>query len=350
MTSIARRLSLATVFGIALPIASVRAASFDCSHASTRRERTICTTSVLSNADKMLDAQYRKDVSQLDGVGATSLRDDQRAWLKTLDIVCRRQDFDERGYRTCLSNEYAEREDRLRDAVLSSGGMTIYYVDRVVLSHYNYFGPDNLYESYVVHYPQIDRPDTEETTWNRRLANVPDPNFSCRGDSRVVAMYLVDVDLLVPSLIWTKERSDKFVCTPIGTLPSFDTRFFQTVTVMRPSLHPATAEDVFLTGSDWSTFLDRALTENNGQLDNEEGCDPSGFAPGAEHDAIRDPATWHFSYRNDGIQGMYVMLPNNDRGCPTGIGFLSSGLVPWKGIAPYLRPDVAQALEARRRW
>ena len=312
----------------------------------------ICADPELSKLDETLDATYRADLSKLDEVGATSIRSDQQLWLKSLDVPCLPVEGAGGGIRACLHFRYSERVYRLRHAVLRNEDDTmIYYVDRSVPGQFDWYGSNRVYESYVVHYPQIDRPNAAELAWNERVAKAPDPNLSCRGQARMTAMYDVDIDVILRGFVWATGSSDRFSCTGGGVdRPSFEHRVSRSVTVLGPDLRPAGPEDVFRPGSGWSAFLDRALVANVRQLGDEDGCDPSRLPVAVEHAAARDPTQWGFSYRDGSIEGMFVYLPGDDYGCRNGIRLDSSGLIPWKDLAPYLRPDIARALAAKSSW
>src|SRR5690554_4071109 len=71
----------------ALP-AAAGAASFDCTKASTPREKTICATPELSKADEEIAANYEAAMSKLSPEGAARLRDGQRSWLAFLGKAC----------------------------------------------------------------------------------------------------------------------------------------------------------------------------------------------------------------------------------------------------------------------
>ena len=246
--------SLRSLFPVAFLLAgsilhghAAQAASFDCRKATTARERMICADPELSKLDETLDATYRADLSKLDEVGATSIRSDQQLWLKSLDVPCLPVEGAGEGIRACLHFRYSERVYRLRHAVLRNEDDTmIYYVDRSVPGQFDWYGPNRVYESYVLHYPQIDRPNAAELAWNERVAKVPDPNLSCRGQARMTAMYDVDIDVIHRGFVWATVSSGVFSCTGGGVdRPSFEHRVSRSVTVLGLDLRPASPEDVF---------------------------------------------------------------------------------------------------------
>ena len=189
----------------------------------------------LSKLDDKLDAEYRADLSELHEIGAAAIRSEQRAWLKAVGLVCRAPPH--LSGRDCLRQFYAQRVGTLRDAVIKVGNTTIYYLDPVSPGQVGYFHDILFVETYMVRYPQIDRPDAAGLAWNRVVARVPDPNLACQGQSRLEPLYLVTILELDPGLIRTLTHSTRFVCSPDGGEPDLDDQEFVTDTVLRPSPH-----------------------------------------------------------------------------------------------------------------
>ena len=302
LTSILRLLWVAACCGGALQVVAARAASLHCSEAPTTRETTICSDHELSRAEAELDRVYHADLAKLTSVGAASIRADQRAWLKAVDLICRStsphdpRNTSQSSTQSCLRLLYGLRVERLRESVVNSGGMTLYDVERVVVGHYPYFNQRDFSVSYDVRYPQFDRPDAGESVWNRSVAQVRDAHLSCRGMSRVLQTYSINIRLLVPGLVWTNEQSIRFNCAPEGTEQSEEDHNFDAVTVLRPTARPAVGENLFLPGTGWAAFLDGAVIASFRKLYDGNGCKLSRLPLEAEHAASRDPTKWAFSY------------------------------------------------------
>ena len=101
----------------ALP-AAAGAASFDCTKASTPREKTICAAPELSGADEEIAANYEAAMSKLSPEGAARLRDGQRSWLAFLGKAC------PKGGAECLAPFMKDRVEFLSGAVSVEGGNT----------------------------------------------------------------------------------------------------------------------------------------------------------------------------------------------------------------------------------
>lgn len=101
----------------------------DCDSPRDDREQTTCLGIDLRLADTTLDRTYSALMASLDQSARTKLRDEQRAWLKQRDKVCRldsRETNRERWYQEILQDNYQAvcvlRVTRQRDAELRSWG------------------------------------------------------------------------------------------------------------------------------------------------------------------------------------------------------------------------------------
>jgi len=81
---------------------SVAAADFDCAKASTNVEKAICADAELSSLDEQIGRAYREALRRGSSDEQSSLRSEERAWLKARD-ACGARDH------ACLVDRYRER-------------------------------------------------------------------------------------------------------------------------------------------------------------------------------------------------------------------------------------------------
>jgi uncharacterized protein len=106
--------------------------SFDCEKAKSAGERTICRDAALSEADRKLDAAYRRLKSTMTATSFATVRKSQRDWLAYVAKSCRSdgampEDVVARDeLKDCLDGNYADRADRLDGAkVFKSGALAL---------------------------------------------------------------------------------------------------------------------------------------------------------------------------------------------------------------------------------
>lgn len=85
------------------------AASFDCSKASTKIEKTICSNNQLSTLDNELSKYFINLKSQLDHKDFKILLREQRKWIKDRNRTCENR----RGMERCLTSTYENRINTL---------------------------------------------------------------------------------------------------------------------------------------------------------------------------------------------------------------------------------------------
>ena len=105
--------------------------SFDCAKAKSAGEQTICRDAALSEADRKLDAAYRRLKSTMTAASFATVQKSQRDWLAYVGKSCRadgpmphdqgaRNDLKE-----CLDENYTDRADRLDRATVSKAGSLV---------------------------------------------------------------------------------------------------------------------------------------------------------------------------------------------------------------------------------
>lgn len=87
-----------------------QAASFDCSKASTSIEKTLCADAALSDLDELLLQHYKK--AQVHAATPDALKDQQKAWLKTVRDACTDA--------KCLKRAYKARIGELTDVLVNA--------------------------------------------------------------------------------------------------------------------------------------------------------------------------------------------------------------------------------------
>jgi uncharacterized protein len=106
--------------------------SFDCTKARSAGEQTICRDAALSEADRKLDAAYRRLKSTMTGASFATVRTSQRDWLAYVAKSCRADGpmpedaGDRNALQGCLDDNYADRAARLDAAkVVKAGALAL---------------------------------------------------------------------------------------------------------------------------------------------------------------------------------------------------------------------------------
>ena len=88
--------------------------SFDCSHASTQREKAVCGSSDLRDLDTQLAAAYKRVHNGVSPTSAAFVLADQRDWLRSSDAACAQKTRGQATLAGCLTDEYSVRLDALK--------------------------------------------------------------------------------------------------------------------------------------------------------------------------------------------------------------------------------------------
>jgi uncharacterized protein len=102
--------------------------SFDCAKAKSAGEQTICRDAALSEADRKLDAAYRRLKSTMTAASFATVQKSQRDWLAYVGKSCRAdgpmpEDAGDRStLEGCLDDNYTDRAQRLGAAEIAKAG------------------------------------------------------------------------------------------------------------------------------------------------------------------------------------------------------------------------------------
>ena len=99
-------------------------AGFDCAHAISAREKTICADPALSALDGQLGRLYRERRALLTPQGAKLLQESERSWLRFVETVCSSDGPANKSWlsiRFCLTRRYNDRLRQLQDAAQKVG-------------------------------------------------------------------------------------------------------------------------------------------------------------------------------------------------------------------------------------
>ncbi len=95
-------------------------ASFDCAHASSATEKTICTVRQLAEADVVMASIYKSLLSDLSFAEQTQLKKDQLSWLRARDHCS-----NEKNNIGCLKDAYKNRTEVLKKRQSTSNSETV---------------------------------------------------------------------------------------------------------------------------------------------------------------------------------------------------------------------------------
>jgi len=319
------------VAGLAL-VGSSFAASFDCGHAASPREKLICSDPTLSDLDSKLGRLYQERRALLSPHGADLLQTSERSWLTYTATVCTLAVPDHAVWsqqpKNCLALKYRDRLKQLSYAGEKVGPFLFNRIDFFSAEP----APDNSGQTlgfYVQHigYPQIDGPSSSQADeWNRQSAKTLEPSSYCgQGDSNgdEDADYVVGyatqrfISVKLSSFIYCHGAAH-------GTFGSGAVNM-----VLQPTVRPATEQDIFGPNDDWvnkfQQILWKAVTKN--------GWRPLGDAYSEIESDVEDdfiqPARWIFT-----IDGLRIAFSAYDAGCyqcnPPPV------TVPWSEIKPLL--------------
>ena len=168
------------------------AASFDCAHATSVRDKTICADPGLSALDGQLGRLYRERRALLSPQGAELLQQSERSWLRFVGTVCSPDGPANEPWKTrksCLQRQYNERIKQLGMVAQKIGP---YLFNRIDLFSAQPSADDTGMENgfFVQHaaYPQIDNANSPEAqTWNQaNVRHLPVEGDCGPGDYDVV--------------------------------------------------------------------------------------------------------------------------------------------------------------------
>jgi len=301
-------------------------ASFDCSHATTAREKTICGNPALSALDGQLGHLYRERRALLSSQGAQLLQESERSWIRFVGIVCASDGPENKPWlsrKFCLTRQYNDRVKQLQNAGEKLGP---YVFNRIDLYAAQPSGDETGSATgfYIQHtaYPQIDNADSPELqAWNRANVRGLQKDGDCGPGDYDVDYKVGYANAHFVSVQW----SDSTYChgTPhgFGGVKSNNT-------VLLPRLRPLTPQDLFGSGDAWASILkDRFWTALTAA-----GWSPPDNQPDVKRELEGDfiqSDRWLFT--KDGLQ---VAFGSYEGGCyactPQPV------TVPWSELEPLL--------------
>jgi uncharacterized protein len=307
----------------ALTLVALTQPSFDCAKAHSPLEKIICTDPKLAAADRKMADAYRAALSRVSPPGQQSLRDGQRQWLAMIDTYCTPQKADEA--RSCLENEYDERNTRLAKAVQRTGGFTIRGVDVYRLTEVtdpqDTNGGHSGFQTTDLAYPQIDAPKTEAERAFNGLMQKDAKTQESRGDGDTSTdRYLDFSDVAATPRMISVTVTDSFYEHGMPHPQSSS----HVVHWLLPEGRPLKASDVFKAGTPWQEVLRARCFA---------GVKQYGFIKTAKDlvGVVEDPQDWSF-----GPKGLTV---NFD---PYQVASYADGApevsIPWSDLRAYLAP------------
>jgi len=281
-------------------------ASFDCAHATSAREKTICGDPALSSLDGQLGRLYREKLALLSQPGAKLLQDSERSWLRFIGTVCASDGPENKLWlsrRFCLTRRYNDRIRELQEVARVGP----YVFNRVDLYAAQPSGDETGSATgfYVQHaaYPQIDNANSPELrTWNQENVHRLPKDGDCGPGDYDVGYKVGYANPRFISVQWTDSTYCHGTAHGFGSVKSSNT-------VLGPHLRPLTSQDLFGSGEAWTS----ALKERFWTTLTHSGWSPpdnqSDIKQQLEDDFVQ-PDRWLFT--QDGLQ---VAFASYEGGC-----------------------------------
>ena len=227
--------------------------SFDCTQATSAREKVICGDLALSALDGELGRLYRDKGALLSPEGAKLLQESERSWLHYIGIVCSSDDPDGKPWlsrKWCLTRRYNERVKQLQAAAQRVGP---YVFNRIDVYAARPSGDETGSSTgfYIQHaaYPQIDNAKSPEArAWNK--ANVRDlpTEGDCGPGDYDVEYELGYANAHFVSVKWTDSTYCHGTAHGFGGVKTANT-------VLSFPLRSLRAKDLFGPGESWASSL-----------------------------------------------------------------------------------------------
>lgn len=189
MKILTRVLLCACAVGIFPYAEPAKAASFNCSKASSPRDRLICRTPALSDLDSRLGETYEARKALLSSEGAELLKKSQLSWLRFVYTVCavtgNAKIANDEKASTCIEGRYRDRLTQLEEVGRRFGPFLLNRIDlySAKLATDESGEVPGFYVRHVA-YPQIDRPTRPSAfAWNsRQIKSLSEADFSYTND------------------------------------------------------------------------------------------------------------------------------------------------------------------------
>lgn len=326
---------------LVLAVSPALGASFDCTKATSPREKLICSDATASSDDDDMAEFYRSALGRLSGDGRQLLIAEQRAWLRFLGQACpitstkagRSRDI----ALSCLHKLYY---DRHRD--LEQSGQQVGPFVFTLSAHYLAVVPKTLntndddgnagngITTREMAYPRIDSPITPITArWNTVTAKTGNAGSYCEeggasDDYETSKISFANAHLVVVE--WTTSSYCHGAAHGMGGLRT------ETL-VLSPQPHALKASDLFGDDHSWKIRLQGlvAAAVRKAYVD-EHKSEPHDLNQKAITDAAFDPTRWLVS-----VDGLGVTFDTYELG--QGYAFAPTVTIPWAEIKDLMVPD-----------
>jgi uncharacterized protein len=288
---------MSSMLGALFASPTATAAGIDCAVAHTAFEKKVCSNPALLARDAKMTASYDAAMGALSEPGKTILRNSQARWREVVARLCRGNKGNE-GPARCLERRYDGRTRALHNAAITVGPFLFSRIDiyKTAGKETSSGMPFELYRGV----PRIDQPQSAiADQWNARMvkamAGVSRQAFWCSdGEDEISGDDFVDFQIgsATPDLI-SIYVSHTEVCD--------GGRFFPTVQninyLLKPSVHPIKAADLFRSGSGWESFLvNRAFMHwTDADQRKEMKADERSMLLGSIDKDVRNPLSWSFT-------------------------------------------------------
>lgn len=312
------------LMSFALP-AAAGAASFDCAKASSPREKTICATPQLSQADENIAFNYAAAMSKLSPEGAARLRDGQRSWLAFLGKACPKGDAE------CLSPFMTERVVFLSLAAVEEGGNTFLawddwrFIAAAKPGEEEMPGANDMRYRQQLHYA-IDAPDTDgERAFNAAVAKEEEYLWNgFDGETRMDASFTLN--MATPDLVSLDMFQWQF---PLGAAHGFGASAH--LNFRLDEGRAVVAQDVF-SREGWEDALAAAVLKELRKDRDENSMD---FFDGLEEtvrETVARPQSWVLTEEALGVNFSVYSIG------PYAMGDLTP-TIPWAELSDWLAED-----------
>jgi uncharacterized protein YecT (DUF1311 family) len=322
------------LLGLSLPVsflAPARAASFDCSKATTPLEKQICASPDFSREDEVLSRAYATAIGGLSETARTQMQKDQRAWLDYVPLSCSTDAKSPQSFTddqaACLVSAFTTRVTDLEQSRML-GGWRFYTAEHwAVLDD-----PDPEWWGGVAtkHYssPRIDDTVPEAEAFNAMMAE-KDKTFGKMFDADGTLTdteVTSDTDVTVKVATVTSDRIGLSINSYwMGHGAAHGNYAVNTLHYLIKENRELVAADVF-TGDGWQQALaDKALAALDATI-------PDGIWEDARKDVpgfVTDVTRWDFSDQGLVLQFQPYEVTAYAYGAPT-------VTIPWSDLTDYL--------------
>jgi uncharacterized protein YecT (DUF1311 family) len=337
------------LFGVVLLFAVSHSASvlaIDCTIATSKIDKAICSDSGLSNQDAQLNEDYGGAMNKLSPEGQAALRADQRDWLRYREAACGYADGNgDSGSLLCLGRSVHRRDDGLLWLVAHQQGPSpyIFSVKSSYVTTPNPAGGLPFWSESSI--PQIDHNALSEgvawsdaEAWNALIAKLvgsPVRVSVCPGGKGDVYRepHVYFASMLLISMTENRDDSCRVVRPALliltGKDPFPQDHFMSetqyNIVMMRGDVHQLEPDDLFLPGDGWKRLLTASLQREVQEVIKGH---PDDSLPSADvmEKVATNPSNWTIGRGALGIRVNETALPPNQF-----IGMFTV-TVPWSDL------------------